>query len=103
MTEARVIEVARAKINLALHILGRRRDGYHALDSIVAFADFGDRLLLEASAGTGSGIAYKGEFGQALFELEHNIIFDAEDALRFALGVPFPGTHFDLEKVSCGF
>ena len=33
MPEARVIEVARAKINLALHVLGRRDDGYHAARS----------------------------------------------------------------------
>lgn len=37
-------ERAPAKINLALHVLGRRPDGYHELDSIVAFADFGDEL-----------------------------------------------------------
>ena len=42
------IEVlARAKINLALHVTGRRADGYHLLDSIVAFADIGDRITVE--------------------------------------------------------
>ena len=35
---------APAKVNLALHVLGRRADGYHDLDSIVVFADVGDRL-----------------------------------------------------------
>ena len=35
---------APAKVNLALHVLGRRADGYHDLDSIVAFADIGDSL-----------------------------------------------------------
>jgi 4-diphosphocytidyl-2-C-methyl-D-erythritol kinase len=35
---------APAKINLALHVLGRRADGYHELDSIVAFAGVGDWL-----------------------------------------------------------
>ncbi|MGE0005661.1 MAG: 4-(cytidine 5'-diphospho)-2-C-methyl-D-erythritol kinase [Parvibaculaceae bacterium] len=37
-------ELAPAKVNLALHVLGRRPDGYHELDSIVAFAALGDRL-----------------------------------------------------------
>lgn len=37
---------APAKINLTLHITGQRDDGYHLLDSIVAFADFGDELQL---------------------------------------------------------
>lgn len=35
-------EHARAKINLALHVLGRRAGGYHELDSIVGFADVAD-------------------------------------------------------------
>ena len=35
---------APAKINLYLHVVGRRADGYHLLDSLVAFADIGDRV-----------------------------------------------------------
>jgi 4-diphosphocytidyl-2-C-methyl-D-erythritol kinase len=38
---------APAKINLTLHVLGRRSDGYHALESLVAFAGTGDSLTLE--------------------------------------------------------
>ncbi len=37
-------EFASAKVNLTLHVLGRRPDGYHEIDSLVAFADAGDRL-----------------------------------------------------------
>ncbi|WP_039019387.1 4-(cytidine 5'-diphospho)-2-C-methyl-D-erythritol kinase [Halocynthiibacter namhaensis] len=37
---------APAKINLTLHITGQRADGYHLLDSLVAFADFGDHLTV---------------------------------------------------------
>lgn len=37
-------EAAPAKVNLALHVTGRRDDGYHLLDSIVVFAGVGDRL-----------------------------------------------------------
>lgn len=37
---------APAKINLTLHVTGQRADGYHLLDSLVAFADVGDRLWL---------------------------------------------------------
>jgi 4-diphosphocytidyl-2-C-methyl-D-erythritol kinase len=40
-------EFAPAKLNLYLHITGRRPDGYHDLDSLVAFAGVGDELLLE--------------------------------------------------------
>lgn len=39
-----LVENAPAKVNLTLRVLGRRADGYHELESLVAFADFGDRL-----------------------------------------------------------
>ena len=37
---------APAKINLTLHVLGRRADGYHRLESLVAFSRSGDTLSL---------------------------------------------------------
>ncbi len=46
----RVSERAHAKLNLALHIMGRRPDGYHQLDSIVAFADVADVLTVSPAA-----------------------------------------------------
>jgi 4-diphosphocytidyl-2-C-methyl-D-erythritol kinase len=39
-----LVENAPAKVNLTLRVLGRRPDGYHDLESLVVFADFGDRL-----------------------------------------------------------
>ena len=39
-------EPAPAKINLALHVTGRRADGYHLLDSLVVFTELGDRVAL---------------------------------------------------------
>ncbi len=44
---------APAKVNLTLHILGRREDGYHELDSLVAFACVGDRLGFVSDAPLG--------------------------------------------------
>ena len=41
---------APAKLNLYLHILGRRADGYHLIDSLVAFADIGDHIAARAAA-----------------------------------------------------
>lgn len=40
-------QLAPAKINLSLHVTGRRADGYHLLQSLVVFADFGDTLRVE--------------------------------------------------------
>ncbi|WP_121062831.1 4-(cytidine 5'-diphospho)-2-C-methyl-D-erythritol kinase [Chachezhania antarctica] len=42
---------APAKVNLALHVTGRRADGYHLLDSLVAFADIGDRIFVDDGKG----------------------------------------------------
>ncbi len=44
-----VIMPAPAKVNLYLHITGRRDDGYHMLDSLVAFADDGDDVRVKPS------------------------------------------------------
>lgn len=41
--------IAHAKLNLTLHVTGQRDDGYHLLDSLVIFADIGDRLHLDAA------------------------------------------------------
>ena len=46
---AALIEDARAKVNLTLRVVGRRVDGYHELESVVAFADCADRLTLTPS------------------------------------------------------
>jgi 4-diphosphocytidyl-2-C-methyl-D-erythritol kinase len=47
---AKVVELAPAKINLTLEILGRRPDGYHELQSLIAFASVADRVVLDLSA-----------------------------------------------------
>ncbi len=39
-------ETAPAKLNLTLHVTGRRADGYHLLDSLVVFLDIGDVVTL---------------------------------------------------------
>lgn len=43
-------EFAPAKVNLTLHVTGQRADGYHLLDSLVVFADVGDRVSLRHDA-----------------------------------------------------
>ncbi|MFN3744073.1 MAG: 4-(cytidine 5'-diphospho)-2-C-methyl-D-erythritol kinase [Hyphomicrobiaceae bacterium] len=57
-------ETARAKINLTLRVLGRRPDGYHELESLVAFADFGDEITL--CAGAPVGVTVRGPFAPAI-------------------------------------
>jgi len=45
-----LVEHAPAKVNLTLRVIGRRADGYHELESLVAFADINDRLCLTPGA-----------------------------------------------------
>lgn len=71
-----VTEKARAKINLTLSILGRRPDGYHALLSLVAFADVADIVTLDP--GTPTGVTVAGPFADAISA--PNLV---ETALRF--------------------
>ena len=58
-------EDAPAKINLALHILGRRADGYHSLDTLVVFADIADRLNV-IDPEEGNDLTIDGPFASAL-------------------------------------
>ena len=57
-------EAAPAKVNLYLHVTGRRPDGYHLLDSLAVFAGVADRLS-HAPAET-IGLALTGPFAAAL-------------------------------------
>ena len=55
-----ICELARAKVNLSLKVLGRRSDGYHELASLVTFAACGDRVRL--SPGTPCRVTVTGPF-----------------------------------------
>jgi 4-diphosphocytidyl-2-C-methyl-D-erythritol kinase len=57
-------DIARAKLNLTLEVLGSRADGYHELTSLVAFAELGDSLELEP--GGELALAIEGPFAQEL-------------------------------------
>lgn len=57
-------EEAWAKINLCLHVTGQRQDGYHLLDSLVAFAGVGDVVTVQSATETHLSLA--GPFGAAL-------------------------------------
>lgn len=66
---------ARAKINLFLHVLGRREDGYHLLESLVGFADFGDELALEPGARL--SLTIDGPMAGGLLAEDDNLILKA--------------------------
>lgn len=75
---------ARAKVNLTLRVLGRRADGYHELESLVAFAGVGDLLTLEPGADLSLAIA--GPHGAALAGQPDNLVLRAARALAREVG-----------------
>ena len=66
---------APAKINLSLHVLGRRADGYHELESLIAFAGSGDTLTL--TPGGGLSLAVEGPTASSAGPLEQNLVLRA--------------------------
>lgn len=85
-------ETAYAKINLALHVRGRRDDGYHELETVFAFVDTGDQLT--ARAADHDLLRVTGEFGGALDNPFGNIVARALAALPHG-----PGWAVTLDKV----
>lgn len=85
---------APAKINLSLHICARRSDGYHELESLVAFADIGDRIGFEKAAET--SLSLSGPFAEAL-AADDNLVLRAHAMLIDYVGQDLP-CHMTLEK-----
>jgi len=85
-----VAEFAPAKVNLTLHVLGRRPNGYHDLDSLVVFADCGDRLT--AVRADSMGLTIDGPMAGGLAADEGNLV------LRAARHLGVGPSHLHLTK-----
>ena len=88
-----VAEFAPAKVNLCLHVIGRRADGYHLLDSLVVFAGVGDRITV--LPGKGLTLQLTGPEAGALAVEPDNLVLRAakamgvrDAALRLWKGLP---------------
>ena len=68
-------EQGRAKVNLTLRVVGRRFDGLHDLESVVAFADCADRLTL--TAGAKLDLTTTGPLAEACGEAADNLVLKA--------------------------
>src|SRR5436190_3705193 len=89
-------EEGRAKVNLTLRVNGRRADGYHDLESVVAFADCADRLTL--SPGSDLDLKMSGPLAQACGDTSDNLVLKA--ARLLAERVPnMKAGSFTLDKV----
>jgi 4-diphosphocytidyl-2-C-methyl-D-erythritol kinase len=91
-----LVEEGRAKVNLTLRVVGRRVDGYHDLESVVAFADCADRLTL--TPGPELSLETTGPLASACGDTSDNLVLKAARLL----GARIPGLKtgsFALEKV----
>ena len=89
-------EEGRAKVNLSLRVIGRRVDGYHDLESVVAFADCADRLTL--APGRELSLETTGPLAQACGDTSDNLVLKA--AMLLAARVPdLKVGAFTLDKV----
>lgn len=86
---------APAKVNLTLHVTGRRDDGYHLLDSLVVFADVAD--VITAQKADGLSLTVTGPFAEGVPVDESNLILRAADLLARARGLT-GGAALHLEK-----
>ncbi|PCJ69386.1 MAG: 4-(cytidine 5'-diphospho)-2-C-methyl-D-erythritol kinase [Rhodobiaceae bacterium] len=90
-----IVELANAKINLSLRVLGKRADGYHQLESFVMFAAIADRLTCHAADELSLEIT--GPFGRDLEGEKDNLILEAARVFATTLGRG-PSVAFTLEK-----
>ena len=86
-------QIAKAKINLCLHVTGQDKNGYHLLDSIVTFANYGDELIFRKNETF--EIVSDGQFSEDLnnIPITDNIIYKAAKELRLS-----DGFKIDLKK-----
>ncbi len=91
-----LVENARAKVNLTLRVVGRRVDGYHDLESVVAFADCADQLSL--LPGVELALKTTGPLAEACGEVGDNLVLKAARLLAERVPGLKTGT-FSLHKV----
>lgn len=82
------------KLNLFLHVIGKRADGYHDIESLMVCLDYGDRLSLSKNKHNAPSLSITGEFKDALTsQRDENLVMQAMTLMA-------RDTHFhvDLEK-----
>lgn len=95
MTPEPLTELAPAKVNLTLRVGAPRPDGYHPLDSLVVFADWGDTV--EVRPGPGLLLTLSGEASRSLPPDGNNLVLQAARSLQAAADID-DGAMIRLDK-----
>ena len=89
---------APAKLNLFLHVLGRRDDGYHQLQTLFQLLDAGDTLQFEPLKGGELQLEVRSNSTGQRLPLENNLILQAARVLRTHAGAPALGARISVDK-----
>ena len=89
---------APAKLNLFLHVLARRSDGYHQLQTLFQLLDEGDTLHFEPLSGGELQLEIRSNTTGQRLPLENNLILQAARHLRTHAGIPALGARISIEK-----
>ena len=86
---------APAKLNLYLHVTGRRDDGFHLVDTLIAFCEFGDKVTVRPADGI--ELAASGPFADEVPDGDENLVTRALRLMREKSGA-IGGGAVELEK-----
>ena len=88
-------KIASAKINFFFHILSKRADSFHEVESLIGFTEFGDKVSVEESDSL--DFIFEGPMSSNLPRLEENIVFEAVNLLKKEYNIS-SGARIKIEK-----
>jgi 4-diphosphocytidyl-2-C-methyl-D-erythritol kinase len=98
MFEQEAYYLAPAKINLFLHVIGRRRDGYHELQTLFQLLDYGDELNFKVNKSGVLALHQSITHRSQQIPMDQNLIIRAANLLREKRGTPNQGVEITLRK-----
>ena len=97
MPEQQINVLSPAKLNLFLHVLGRRPDGSHNLQTLFQLLDFGDEMTFSNNESGIIGLSIQNNIGAPL-PMDSNLVVKAAKRLRTIANRPNLGAHITLTK-----
>ena len=98
MTDQALSLLSPAKLNLFLHILGRRDDGYHELQSLFQLLNYGDELSFAANTSGRLSLHVDADSEIKAIPMDNNLILQAAEKLRSSSGNPEMGARITINK-----
>lgn len=97
MPDTQIKLISPAKLNLFLHVLGRRADGYHDLQTLFRLLDFGDEMTFSGNESGSIGLSIQNT-DETPLPMDSNLVIKAAKILRQIANKPSLGAHISLTK-----